>query len=102
MVLLLLAPALWNGFPLIFPDTGGYVTRPIEARSDGAVRALWAVSVCRRPAIVWPNAIVQSALTVWLVVLTMRAHGFGGRPWLAVGIVAMLTVCTSLPCIAGH
>jgi hypothetical protein len=27
----------------------------------------------------------------------MRAHGLGGRPWLTLGIVAMLTVCTSLP-----
>ena len=25
----LLAPALWNGFPLIFPDTGGYLERPL-------------------------------------------------------------------------
>ena len=30
MVLALMAPALWNGFPLIFPDTGGYLSRPIE------------------------------------------------------------------------
>ena len=29
MALLLLAPALWNGFPLIFPDTGGYLERPL-------------------------------------------------------------------------
>jgi hypothetical protein len=29
MVLLLMAPDLWNGFPIIFPDTGGYLDRPI-------------------------------------------------------------------------
>ena len=29
MVLALMAPALWNGFPLIFPDTGGYLDRPV-------------------------------------------------------------------------
>jgi hypothetical protein len=30
MVLVLMTPALWNGFPFIFPDTGGYLSRPIE------------------------------------------------------------------------
>jgi hypothetical protein len=39
---------------------------------------------------------------VWLIVLTMRGHGLGGRPWLALGIVAILTVCTSLPWFAGQ
>jgi hypothetical protein len=39
---------------------------------------------------------------VWLIVLIMRAHGLGGRPWLALGIVAMLTVCTSLPWFSGQ
>ena len=29
-------------------------------------------------------------------------HGLGGRPWLALGIVAMLTVGTSLPWFAGQ
>ena len=29
MLLALVAPALWNGFPLIFPDTGGYLDGPI-------------------------------------------------------------------------
>src|SRR3974390_3317936 len=44
-----------------------------------------------------PNVVLQSALIVWLIVLTMRANGLGDRPWLTLGIVAMLTVCTSLP-----
>jgi hypothetical protein len=30
MVLPLLKPALWNGFPLIYADTGGYLLRPFE------------------------------------------------------------------------
>ena len=29
MALVLVAPALWNGFPLIYPDTGGYLERPL-------------------------------------------------------------------------
>lgn len=103
MVLLLMAPALWNGFPLIFPDTGGYVTRPIEGTLVLGRSALYGLFLYAGvPLSFWPNAILQSALTVWLVVLTMRTYGLGGRPWLALGIVAMLAVGTGLPWFAGQ
>jgi hypothetical protein len=99
MLLALMAPALWNGFPLIFPDTGGYLDRPILGTLGMGRSALYGLFLyIGVPFSFWPNVVLQSALTVWLIVLTMRAHGLGGRPWLALGIVAMLTVCT---CIRG-
>jgi hypothetical protein len=103
MVLVLMAPALWNGFPLIFPDTGGYLLRPIEGALGMGRSALYGLFLYLGiPLSFWPNTLLQSALTAWLIVLTMRTHGLGGRPWLALGIVAMLTVCTSLPWFAGQ
>ena len=103
MVLALMTPALWNGFPLIFPDTGGYLTRPIEGTLGMGRSALYGLFLYAGiPFAFWPNAIAQAALTAWLIVLTLRAHGLGGRPWLALGIVAMLTVGTSLPWFAGQ
>jgi hypothetical protein len=103
MVLVLLAPALWNGFPLIFPDTGGYLARPFEGTLIIGRSALYGLFLYAGvPAAFWSNAFLQAALTAWLIVLTMRAQGLGGRPWLAVGIVAMLSVATSLPWFAGQ
>jgi hypothetical protein len=103
MVLVLMTPALWNGFPFIFPDTGGYLSRPIEGTLGMGRSALYGLFLYAGvPFAFWPNAIAQSALTVWLIVVTLRALGLGGRPWLALGIVAMLTVCTSLPWFAGQ
>jgi hypothetical protein len=103
MLLLLMAPALWNGFPLIFPDTGGYLLRPIEGDLAMGRSALYGLFLYLGiPLSFWPNALLQSALTAWLIVLTMRTHGLGHRPWLSLGIVAMLTVCTSLPWFAGQ
>jgi hypothetical protein len=103
MVLVLMAPALWNGFPLIFPDTGGYLLRPIEGDLAMGRSALYGLFLYLGiPLSFWPNAFLQSALTAWLIVLTMRTHGLGDRPWLALGIVAVLTVCTSLPWFAGQ
>jgi len=103
MLLALMAPALWNGFPLIFPDTGGYLDRPILGTLGMGRSALygWFLYI-GVPFSFWPNVVLQSALTIWLIVLTMRAHGLGGRPWLALGIVAMLTFCTSLPLFAAQ
>ncbi|HEY4140228.1 MAG TPA: hypothetical protein VGM57_02375 [Pseudolabrys sp.] len=103
MVLALMAPALWNGFPLIFPDTGGYLLRPIEGDLAMGRSALYGLFLYLGiPLSFWPNALLQSALTAWLIVLTMRTHGFSGKPWLSLGIVVMLTVCTSLPWFAGQ
>ena len=103
MVLALLAPALWNGFPLIFPDTGGYVERPLLGTLDIGRSALFGLYLAAGiPTAFWANAIAQSALTVWLIVLSLRALSLGGRPWLALGIVATLAIGTSLPWFAGQ
>jgi hypothetical protein len=103
MLLALMAPALWNGFPLIFPDTGGYLDRPILGTLGMGRSALYGLFLYTGvPFSFWPNAVLQSALTVWLITLTISAFGLGGRPWLALGIVAMLTVCTSLPWFSGQ
>ena len=103
MVLALMTPAIWNGFPLIFPDTGGYLTRPIEGALTIGRSALYGLFLYAGvPLSFWPNALLQSALTVWLIVLTLRVNALGGRPLLALGIVAMLTIATSLPWFAGQ
>lgn len=98
MTLFLLAPAIWNGFPIIFPDTGGYLDRPILGTLGMGRSALYgAFLYLGVPFTFWPNIILQSAITVWLIVLSLRTHGLSGRPWLALGIVALLTVTTSVP-----
>jgi hypothetical protein len=103
MMLVLLAPALWNRFPLIFPDTGGYLTRPIEGVMQMGRSALYGLFLYAGvPLAFWPNIVLQAALTVWLIVLTARAHGLGGRPWTMLGITAALSVTTALPWFAGQ
>ena len=102
MLLLLAAPALWNGFPFIFPDTGGYLTRPLEGTLHLGRSAFYGLFLdAGIPLAFWPIVVVQGVLTIWLIVLTLRALGFGGRPWLALGIVAMLSLASSLPWLTG-
>ena len=54
-VLMLLAPAIWNGFPLIFPDTGGYLMAAMTGTPMHGRSALYAVM---RPK-AWPRGPVR-------------------------------------------
>jgi hypothetical protein len=103
MLLALLAPALWNGFPLIYPDTGGYLARPIIGTLELGRSAFYgAFLLAGTPLAFWSNVVVQALLMVWLIVLTLRMQGLGDRPWLALAIVVTLTLTTSLPWFASQ
>jgi len=96
-MLMVLAPALWNGFPLLFPDTGGYLARPIEGTLELGRSALYGAFLAAGvPLDFWPNVVVQAALVVWLIALTLRSHGFGGPLPLLV-VVAALCLATGMP-----
>ncbi len=96
--LVLLAPALWNGFPLLQYDTGGYLARWYEGylvpSRPGAYGLLLAASA---PLHFWPVLFLQAALTFWVLALLLRSLGFGGRPFVLLATVCLLSVATSLP-----
>jgi len=99
--LLLLAPALWNRFPLLEYDTGGYLARWFEGSlevSRSTVYGLFLVALARPD--FWPAVVVQAALTVWVIALLLRAHGLGGRPVVLLVTAALLSIATALPWIA--
>ena len=101
-IFLLLVPALWNGFPFLFFDTGGYLARPFDATlapGRSAVYGLWLAAGAFGN--FWPVVIVQSALTVWIVALTLKSHGLGGKPLPLVVVVALLSIATAVPWLAG-
>ncbi|MBI3704642.1 MAG: hypothetical protein HY244_12560 [Rhizobiales bacterium] len=95
---LLMSPALWNGFPLLQYDTGGYLARWYEGILVPSRAVVYGLILnAGVPLGLWPVVLLQSALTVWIVALMLRAHKLGKRPWLLLGTVAALTVCTTLP-----
>lgn len=96
--LFLLAPALWNRFPLLQYDTGGYLVRWFEGYlvpSRSTVFGLF-LNILAQPDF-WPVVLLQAALTVWMLALVLRALGFGGQPLLLLGITAALSGVTTLP-----
>src|SRR6202050_2941335 len=96
-ILLLLAPALWNRFPFLQYDTGGYLARWFEGYlvpSRSTVYGLFAVAGW--PLAFWPEVVLQAAAAVWVLALVLRVYGFGDRRFALLGTVAVLTVATSL------
>ena len=97
-VLLLLAPALWNGFALLQYDTGGYLARWYEGTLVPSRAVVYGLILnAGVPLGFWPVLVLQAALTVWVIALTLRAHGLGGRPGLLLGLVATLSAVSTLP-----
>jgi hypothetical protein len=98
--LLLLAPALWNRFPFLQYDTGGYLARWFEgylvpSRSTDGLFALagW-------PLDFWPVVALQAVAAVWVLSLVLRVHGLGERRFALLAMVALLAITTSLPWLA--
>jgi hypothetical protein len=99
--LLLLAPALWNGFPLLEYDSGGYLARCFEGTLEVSRSTVYGLilAALARPDF-WPAIAVQAALTVWVIALVLRAHGLGGRPLVLLSTISVLAAATTLPWIA--
>jgi hypothetical protein len=98
-----LSPAVWNGFPLVFADTGGYLERWSERSLDIGRSALYGAFLAAGvPLRFWPNVAVQAALTVWIVALVLRVNGLGGRPVLLGSVMVGLSALTSLPWYVGQ
>jgi hypothetical protein len=97
-VTILIAPAIWNQFPLLQWDTGGYLARWYEGTLVPSRAVVYGLMLrAGVPFAFWPVLLVQSALTVWVVALMLRAHGLGQRPGLLLGVIAALSVFTTLP-----
>jgi hypothetical protein len=97
-MLMLLAPALWNGFPLLQYDTGGYLARWYEGtleQSRSTVYGLF-LNLLTWPDF-WPAVVAQTVLTVWVLALVLRAHGLDARARVLIATVAALAALTTLP-----
>jgi hypothetical protein len=95
---MLILPAIWNGYPLLQYDTGGYIARWYEGYlvpSRSTAFGLY-LTASETPSF-WPALVLQSAVTVWVSAITLRTFGLGRNPWRLAAIMAALSVVTTLP-----
>ena len=103
MIVALLWPALWNGFPIVFYDTGGYLDAAMSGILANGRSTLYGLFL--RLGIAsgfWLNIVVQAVAIAWLIAATLRAHGLGGRPALVLSVTLALAALTSLPWYAAQ
>jgi hypothetical protein len=94
-----LAPALWNGFAIVFFDTGGYVGRVLEmtlepGRSIFYGFFLWATSLGWSS--FWGPVLIQSLFSIWLIHLTLRCHALPAGPLTTAGSCVGLAALTGI------
>jgi hypothetical protein len=95
--LFLVAPAIWNGYPLLQWDTGGYLARwyegylvPSRSTAFGLYLHVGEASGF------WLNLGIQALATFWILQLTLRVLGLAQPArLLAIGLTLILT--TALP-----
>jgi hypothetical protein len=97
---MLLSPALWNGFPLLQWDTGGYLARWYEGYlvpSRSTVFGLYLHYGVDSG--FWINLGIQALATLWILQLTLRVFGMA-RPLRLIVLSIALILTTALPWLA--
>ena len=97
----MIAPAIWNGYPLLQYDTGGYLARWYEGYlvpSRSTVFGLYLYF--GQWSYFWINLGIQALATLWILQLILRVFGMQ-TPFRVAAIGLTLILTTALPWLAG-
>jgi len=98
--LLLIAPAIWNGYPLLQFDTGGYLARWYEGYLVPSRSTVFGLYLhFGQGSYFWINLGIQALATLWIVQLTLKVFGIR-TPLRITGISLALIMTTALPWLA--
>jgi hypothetical protein len=98
--LMLLAPALWNGYPLLQWDTGGYLARWYEGYLVPSRSTVFGLYLhFGENSAFWINLGIQALATLWILQLTLRVLGLA-QPLRLLAIGLVLSLATALPWLA--
>ncbi|TAK49423.1 MAG: hypothetical protein EPO23_04080 [Xanthobacteraceae bacterium] len=102
LFLILAGPALWNGYPLLQYDTGGYLARWHEGYLVPSRSTVYGVFLhLGENSDFWINVALQSAAATYVLLLTQRLLGIHSVPLrLASGLAVCLT--SALPWLASQ
>jgi hypothetical protein len=98
--LMLLAPALWNGYPLLQWDTGGYLARWYEGYLVPSRSTVFGLYLhVGEDSNFWLDLGIQALATLWILQLTLRVFGML-RPSRLIWLSIVLVLTTALPWLA--
>ena len=101
VVLILLWPSLWNGYPLIYHDTEDYVNTSFtwQVMPWRTVPYAVLVGLDRLTGGLWSVVVVQAALAAWVLQAAVAAFA-GGRRGVLLGAAVLLALGSGLPWLA--
>jgi hypothetical protein len=98
--LMLIAPALWNGYPLLQWDTGGYLARWYEGYLVPSRSTVFGLYLhFGEHSDFWINLGIQALATLWILQMTLRVFGVF-RPLRLAAVSTVLILTTALPWLA--
>ncbi|WP_315719480.1 MULTISPECIES: hypothetical protein [unclassified Bradyrhizobium] len=98
--LFLVAPALWNGYPLLQWDTGGYLARWYEGYLVPSRSTVFGLYLhWGEGSSFWLNLGLQALATLWILQLTLRVLGLN-QPLRLLWMGLLLILTTALPWLA--
>jgi hypothetical protein len=100
----MLWPAYWNGYPLVFADTGTYLSQAIEhyvGWDRPIFYSLFLLPLHMRTS-TWPCIAAQALLTAHILHLTRRALLPLSSSWWLLPVSILLSVTTTLPWYAAQ
>lgn len=96
-VLLLISPALWNGYPLLQYDTGGYIARWYEGYLVPSRSTAFGYYLhLGESTHFWINIKLQALATLWIMQAVLRVFGIA-RPIQIAMMGVALSITTALP-----
>jgi hypothetical protein len=100
----LLWPALWNGYPLLFSDSGTYVSQIVELHLGWDRPPFYALAVMLVSLrfSLWPVVLAQGLLTGWILHLLRRMLWPEIDAWSLPVLAAVLSLVTALPWVTAE
>jgi hypothetical protein len=98
-IALLCAPALWNGFPLMFDDVGGYLERwPTGTLGQGRSTVYGLLLWITRWGSFAPVVLLQAFVTTFVVDRAIRIYWPSARqvPWLLPCVIAAISITSGV------
>jgi len=101
---LLLWPALWNGYPLVFSDTGTYLSQAIHGYLGWDRPVFYSLFLypLHLQISTWPAIVAQALLAAHMLHLLRRVLAPCASPWWLLGLAGALAVLTALPFLASE
>ena len=101
---LLLWPAVWNGYPIVFADTGTYLSQAIHHYTGWDRPVFYSLFMLplHGTITVWPVVVVQALLAAWVMWLACRVLVPQVSGAVFVAGVGVLSVCSWLPWIVSE